>query len=88
MLIQDVPVAAYENSTDEEKEHFSAMRSLLLAYRQQLIEAADFMFEKGETVSPNIIQAIDMISKIMGFTDWHWVSNGSFESNGDMDDPE
>jgi hypothetical protein len=88
MLIQDVPVATYENSTDEEKEHFSAMRSLLLAYRQQLIEAADFMFEKGETVSPNIIQAIDMISKIMGFTDWHWVSNGSFESNGDMDDPE
>lgn len=71
MLIQDVPVAAYQSATEEEKEHTNAIRSLLLAYRQQLIEAADFMHEKGETVSPSIIQAIEIISKIMGFTDWH-----------------
>ena len=42
------------------------MRSLLLAYRQQLIEAAEFMRAKGETVSPSILQAIDVISDVMG----------------------
>ncbi|HEX6270670.1 MAG TPA: hypothetical protein VFZ43_10565 [Anaerolineales bacterium] len=81
ILIQDVPVAAYQRVTDEDKEHNNAIRSLLLAYRQQLIEAADFMYQKGETVSPRIIQAIDIISKVMGFTDWHWVGDASPESD-------
>ncbi|MGZ9221091.1 MAG: hypothetical protein ACXW4Q_03205 [Anaerolineales bacterium] len=72
-LIQDVPVAVYQRATDEEREHNNALRSLLLAYRQQLIEAAEFMREKGETVSPIILQAIKIISEVMGLTDWHWV---------------
>jgi hypothetical protein len=76
-LIQDVPVAVYQRATDEEREHHNAMRSLLLAYRQQLIEAAEFMQEKGETVSPIIVQAIKIISEVMGMTDWHWVRNSS-----------
>ncbi|HET9587837.1 MAG TPA: hypothetical protein VFO91_03515 [Anaerolineales bacterium] len=84
ILIQDVPMAAYQSVTDEEREHNNAMRSLLLAYRQQLIEAVDFMNEKGETVSPSILKAIDIISKVMGFTDWHWVGDTSPESKPDM----
>jgi hypothetical protein len=72
-LIQDVPIADYQEITSDRQEHNNAMRSLLLAYRQQLIEAADFMQEKGETVSSIILQAIDIISKAMGITDWHWV---------------
>ena len=76
-LIQDVPVAVYQRATDEEREHNNAMRSLLLAYRQQLIEAAEFMQEKGETVSPIILQSINIISEVMGMTDWHWVRNSS-----------
>jgi hypothetical protein len=72
-LIQDVPVAAYQKVIDDEREHNTAMRSLLLAYRQQLIEAGEFMQEKGETVSPSIIQAISIISEAMG----HWVRKGS-----------
>jgi hypothetical protein len=76
-LIQDVPVAAYQKVTGDEREHNNAMRSLLLAYRQQLIEAADFMQETGETVSSSILQAIDIISNVTGITDWHWVRNSS-----------
>ena len=78
-LIQDVPVAAYQKVTSDEREHNNAMRSLLLAYRQQLIEAADFMQETGETVSSSILQAIDIISKVLGIADWHWVSKGPLE---------
>lgn len=81
ILIQDVPVAAYQKVTGDEREHNNAMRSLLLAYRQQLIEAAEFMREKGETVSPSIIQAINIISKVTGITEWHWVGNSSPESD-------
>jgi hypothetical protein len=51
-LIQDVPVAAYLKATSEEQEHKKAMRSLLLSYHQQLMDAAEFMRAKGEAVLP------------------------------------
>jgi len=78
-LIQDVPVATYQKAIDDETEHQNAMKSLLLAYRQQLTEAAEFMQEKGERVSPGIVQAMEIIAEAMGITDWHWVSNDSPE---------
>ncbi|HSL46703.1 MAG TPA: hypothetical protein VK897_24925 [Anaerolineales bacterium] len=65
-LIQDVPVAAYMKATSDEKEHKRAMRSLLLAYHQQLIEAAEFMRAKGEAVPPNIEDAIAHINNMFG----------------------
>jgi hypothetical protein len=65
-LIQDVPVAAYLNRTDDDQDHKKAMRSLLLAYHQQLIEAAEFMRAKGEAVPPNIEDAIAHINNMFG----------------------
>ena len=79
ILIQDVPVAAYQKATGDEREHNNAMKSLLLAYRQQLVEAAEFMQAKGERVSPGIVQAMKIITEAMGITDWHWVNNDSPE---------
>ena len=92
-LIQDVPVAAYQKAAGDDREHNNAMRSLLLAYRQQLLEAAEFMQEKGERVSPGIVQAMKIIAEAMGITDWHWVSNDSpgadeaEPANGQPQDP-
>jgi hypothetical protein len=82
-LIQDVPVAAYQKVSEDEREHQSAMRSLLTAYRQQLIEAREFMREKGETVSPSILQAINIISEVME----HWVRKGPFDEEETLDSP-
>jgi len=65
-LIQDVPVAAYIKATSEEREHTRALRALLLAYHQQLIEAAEFMRAKGEAVPPNIEDAIAHINNMFG----------------------
>jgi hypothetical protein len=65
-LIQDVPVAAYIKASSEEKEHKRAMRALLLAYHQQLLEAAEFMRAKGEAVPPNIEDAIAHINNMFG----------------------
>ena len=65
-LIQDVPVAAYQRTVMEEKEHKRALRSLLLAYHQQLLETAEFMRVKGESVPPNIEEAIAHINNMFG----------------------
>jgi hypothetical protein len=65
-LIQDVPIAAHLRATMEEKELKKASRSLLLAYHQQLLEAAEFMRAKGEAVPPNIEEAIAHINNMFG----------------------
>jgi hypothetical protein len=65
-LIQDVPVAAYMKATSEDQEHKKAMRSLLLAYHQQLMETAEFMRAKGEAVPPHIEEAIAHINNMFG----------------------
>ena len=65
-LIQDVPIAAHLKATTEEKEPKRALRALLLAYHQQLLEAAEFMRAKGEAVPPNIEEAIAHINNMFG----------------------
>ena len=69
-LIQEVPIVAYNKVTTEEKETKKAMRALLLAYHQQLLEAIEFMRAKGEAVPPNIEEAISHINNMFG----HFVS--------------
>lgn len=64
-LIQDVPIAAHVQATTEEDSR-NAVRSLLLAYHQQLLEAAEFMRAKGEAVPPNIEEAIAHINNMFG----------------------
>jgi hypothetical protein len=65
-LIQDVPIAAHQRIVMEEKESKKALRALLLAYHQQLLEAAEFMRAKGEAVPPNIEDAIAHINNMFG----------------------
>jgi hypothetical protein len=64
-LIQDVPVLAFTRATAEELEQKKAMRQLLQAYQQQLLEAAEFMRAKGEAVPLNIEEAIAHINSIL-----------------------
>lgn len=66
MLIQDVPIAAHLKATMDEKEAKKAMRSLLLAYQQQLLEAVEFMRAKGEAVPPSIEESITHINNMFG----------------------
>lgn len=65
-LIQDVPIGAYLRATGEDKDHKKALRTLLLAYHQQLIEAVEFMRAKGEAVPPHIEDAIAHINNMFG----------------------
>jgi hypothetical protein len=65
-LIQDVPVAAYLKATSDDNDHKKAMRALLLAYHQQLLEAAEFMRARGEAVPPSIEEAVTHINNMFG----------------------
>ncbi len=65
-LIQDVPIAAHSKAILEEKDSKKAMRILLLAYHQQLLEVAEFMRAKGEAVPPSIEEAIAHINNMFG----------------------
>lgn len=68
--IQEVPVASYNNKVIGVEDPKKAMRDLLLDYRQQLVETAEFMKQNGEAVSPVIHQALEHIDNILGL---HWV---------------
>lgn len=65
-LIQDVPISIYLNLSEEEKENQKAIRSLLVAYHQQLLEAIEFMRAKGESVPPGIEEAVAHINNMFG----------------------
>jgi hypothetical protein len=67
-LIQDVPVSAYQKAIEEQKEYKNATRELLLSYRQQLINAKNFILAKGEVVPAEIENAIKNINN--GFGTW------------------
>jgi hypothetical protein len=71
-LIQEVPVAEFADVTAK-YDHSQAMRALLEAYRQQLVEAAEFLRARGDSAPAVIIQAIEHLNNILDFKDWHWV---------------
>ncbi len=64
-LIRDVPLTGYHQATDAKYEQKKALRSLLQDYRQQLLEAAEFMRAKGEAVPPNVEEAITHINNTL-----------------------
>jgi hypothetical protein len=71
-LIQDVPITAYQTATAK-YDHNNAIRDILVAYRQQLMNAAEFLQAKGEPIPQIIIKAIEFIYELLGYKGWHWV---------------
>jgi hypothetical protein len=65
VLIQDVPITGYLRVVGAENEQKKAMRSLIQDYRQQLLEAVEFMRAKGEAIPPNIEEAITHINNTL-----------------------
>ncbi|NJC96293.1 MAG: hypothetical protein C3F07_07045 [Anaerolineales bacterium] len=68
-LIQDVPIAAYQNAMENQIGHKNTIQAVILAFRQQLIEAAEFLRANNKIVSPDIVQAIAYIDSMFGY---HW----------------
>lgn len=64
---------AFQNGRREnnEPDHKTAMKMLILEYRKQLVEAVEFMKARNETVPPKIDDAIKHLNEQLGFS--HWV---------------
>lgn len=72
ILIQEVPVEAYQNATEKYDEHPNAMRAILLDYQQQLKKAIEFINAKAVVTAEDrvkaemIQQAVNNIVKAFG----------------------
>ena len=71
--IEEVAENLTTRSPQQDSEHRTNMRQLLMDYRNQLGEAVQFMKAKDEPVPPSIIEAINYINNQMGFR--HWAGN-------------
>jgi hypothetical protein len=68
-LVQNVPLGRFQQNAG--REHSVIVRDLLLAYREQLMEAIELL-TKSNRQEPAILQeAIKHIDRILGYT--HWV---------------
>ncbi len=66
--IQDVPLARFRNNSGND--HKYTERDLLIAYREQLIEAVELLRKSNKEVPGSIYQAIEYLDSVLGF---HWV---------------
>jgi hypothetical protein len=67
--IQDVPLARFQKTSGND--HKYREKVLLLAYREQLIEAVELLRKSRKEVPGSIYQAIAYIEKTLGIE--HWV---------------
>lgn len=72
--IQDVPLARFTQSV-KMKKHKDAVQDLLLAYREQFIEAVELLDKSGKQVPIEIIQAIKHLEIVVQMP--HWVGGAS-----------
>ena len=66
--IQNIPLARFNNGSDDH--HERRVQDLLVAYREQLIEAVELLRKSKKQVPGSIYQAIEYLDKILGY---HWV---------------
>ncbi len=65
-LIQDIPLGSYQQASSENAGHLAVMRTMLVDYRKQLIQAKDLWTNKGESVPIDVEDAIDIIFRVLG----------------------
>jgi len=66
-LIQSVPLGQFQQNNNEN--HMHRVKDLLIAYRQQLIEAVELLRKSKKTIPISIPRAIEYISNVLA----HWV---------------
>ena len=73
--IQDIPLARFQNSSTEKYRH--RVQDLLVAYRQQLIEAMELLRKSNKVVPRSITRAIEYLSNVIA----HWVRSTNTPSS-------
>lgn len=82
-LIQKIPLARYQDSSKEN--HRDTVHSLLLGYREQLIEIIELLVKSRRAVPPSLRKAIKHIETVLGIK--HWVGVAGSSSGSDAEAP-
>lgn len=77
-LIQNVPLARFQQNTGNE--HKDTIQDLLIAYREQLIEALELIAKSNKREPKIIREAIKHIEDVVGIK--HWVGASTSTSGG------
>ena len=77
-LIQNVPLARFQQNTGNE--HKDTIQDLLIAYREQLIEAIELLVKSNKSEPKIVRQAIKHIEAVLGIK--HWVGAATSTSGG------
>jgi hypothetical protein len=71
-LIQEIPLASYEQSKAGMTNPIAVLRTVLGDYRKQLVQARDLWKNKGESAPLDVEDAIQIIEDLL----WHQVGKG------------
>jgi hypothetical protein len=82
-LVQNIPLARFRQN--EARDHKDIIQDLLIAYREQLIEAIELLVKSNRPEPPIVRAAITHIESILGIK--HWVGAASSPSNGGSPPP-
>ncbi len=83
-LVQNIPLARFRQN--ETREHKDIIQDLLIAYREQLIEAIELLVKSNRPEPPIVRAAITHIEGILGIK--HWVGATSSSSDDGTPPPE
>lgn len=84
-LIQNIPLARFQQNTG--REHKDAIQDLLIAYREQLIEAIELLV-KSNRPEPKIVRAaIKHIEAVLGIKHWVGAASSTSESGAPRPSP-
>ena len=72
-LVQNVPIARFQQNVG--REHKEIIQDLLIAYREQLIEAIELLAKSNRPEPPIVRAAIKHIEGVLGIK--HWVGAAS-----------
>ena len=82
-LVQNIPLARFQQNNA--REHKDIIQDLLIAYREQLIEAIELLVKSNRQEPPIVRAAIKHIEGILGIK--HWVGAASSTSSGGTPPP-
>lgn len=74
-LIQTAPLGRFQQTIEDEYQH--RVQDLLIAYRQQLIEAEELLRKSKKSIHPSIPRAVEYIGNILA----HWVHSTNTPSS-------
>jgi hypothetical protein len=83
-LVQNIPLARFRQ--DQAREHKDIIQDLLIAYREQLIEAIELLVKSNRPEPQIVLAAIKHIEGVLGIK--HWVGAASSTLSSGMPPPE